>query len=472
MERIKLGFVPAQRDPFDENWALQMKERVLKALESVCKEKGIEIIHPDENLTKKGLVRDDEDAEKVIKVFKEKDIDGIIIGTMTFGDELSAISVVQSVRRVPVLLFGTKEGPFTKDGNRRGDSFCGTLSVASGLYRRKVPFTFLGIIFPEEEIFSEKIIEFARVCSIVRGFKGARIGLVGPRPEQFETCAINEYPLIEKFNQRIIQISMADIFYRANSLKDEEEISKIVNEVKERTNWKEVNEETLNKAARLEIVLRNFAQERNLSGMGIQCWPAMEEIYGISPCFTLGRLTEQGIMASCEVDIHGALTMLVQYLAFLKQRVPHFIDFTIQHQSRKNTFLAWHCGNAPWSLAAEGCPIRLKPHSIQERVFGREKTMGTAEFQLKSGEITINRLVEYDGKFKMLITKGRIIPSKDNLRGSWSWVEVPNLDNLYRTLVEEGFIHHASIIHGDISGIVSEFCKFMNIQTVGSGPNI
>jgi len=106
MERIKLGFVPAQRDPFDENWALQMKERVLKALESVCKEKGIEIIHPDENLTKKGLVRDDEDAEKVIKVFKEKDIDGIIIGTMTFGDELSAISVVQSVRRVPVLLFG------------------------------------------------------------------------------------------------------------------------------------------------------------------------------------------------------------------------------------------------------------------------------------------------------------------------------------------------------------------------------
>ncbi len=466
MKKIKLGFVPAQRDPFDENWALEMKKRVLKALDPVCKDKRIEIIHPDERLTKKGLVRDDEDAKRVVKLFKEKDIDGIIIGTMTFGDELSAISVVQSVRRVPVLLFGTKEGPFTEDGNRRGDSFCGTLSVASGLYRRKVPFTFLGIVFPEEKVFSEKIVEFARVCSIVRGFKGARIGLVGPRPEQFETCAINEFPLIEKFNQRIIQISMADIFYRANSLKDEKGISKIVNEIKERTNWKEVNEKTLNKAARLEIVLKNFAQERNLSGMGIQCWPAMEEIYGISPCFTLGRLTEQGIMASCEVDIHGALTMLVQYLAFLKQRVPHFIDFTIQHQSRKNTFLAWHCGNAPWSLAAEGCPIRLKPHSIQERVFGREKTMGTAEFQLKSGEITINRLVEYDGKFKMLITKGRIIPSKDNLRGSWSWVEVPNLDKLYRTLIEEGFVHHGSIIHGDISGIVSEFCKIMDIQTV------
>lgn len=466
MEKIRLGFVPAQRDPFDENWALKMKQRVLKALDPVCKEKGIEIIYPDESLTKRGLVRDDEDAKKILKLFREKDVDGIVIGTMTFGDELSAIYAAQNMPGIPVLLFGTKEGPFTEDGNRRSDSFCGTLSVASGLYRRKIPFTFLGIVFPEEEIFSEKIVNFARVCSIVRGFKGARIGLVGPRPEQFETCAINEHPLIERFNQRIIQISMADIFSRANSLKGKEEISRVVNEIKERTNWEEVSEETLDKAARLEIVLKNFAQERNLSGMGIQCWPAMEEIYGISPCFTLGRLTEQGIMASCEVDIHGALTMLVQYLAHLKRRVPHFIDFTIQHQSRENTFLAWHCGNAPWSLAAEGCPIRLRPHSIQERVFGREKTMGTGEFQLKSGEITINRLVEYDGKFKMLITKGRIIPSKDNLRGSWSWVEVPDLDKLYRTLVEEGFIHHASIIHGDISEIIAEFCKFMNIQTI------
>ena len=158
--------------------------------------------------------------------------------------------------------------------------------------------------------------------------------------------------------------------------------------------------------------------------------------------------------------------MLVQYLASLKQTVPHFIDFTIQHQSRPNTFLAWHCGNAPISLAARGQKIRLRVHSIQDKIFGPEKTMGTAEFQLKSGEITINRLVEYDGKFKMLISKGRIIPSEENLRGSWSWVEIDDLDKFYRTLIEEGFVHHGSIIHGDITSVVAEFCKFLGIQTV------
>jgi L-fucose isomerase-like protein len=97
---------------------------------------------------------------------------------------------------------------------------------------------------------------------------------------------------------------------------------------------------------------------------------------------------------------------------------------------------------------------------------GPKRSGGTAEFQIKSGEITINRLVEYDGKFKMLITKGRIIPSEDELRGSWGWVEVADLDKLYRTLIEEGFIHHGSIIHGDISPIIAQFCKFTGIQTV------
>ena len=52
-------------------------------------------------------------------------------------------------------------------------------------------------------------------------------------------------------------------------------------------------------------------------------------------------------------------------------------------------------------------------------------------------------------QFKMLISKGEIVPSKQNLRGSWSWVQVPDLDKLYNTLVMEGFTHHASLIHGD-----------------------
>jgi len=465
-EKTRIGFVPAHRVPFSEDWAVDMRRRVLKALEPIGKDLDIEVVVPDKALTENGLVRDDGDAEKVIKLFKDKEVAGIIIGTMTFGDEISAIAVAERMSEMPVLLFGTKEGAFTEDGNRRSDSFCGTLSISSGLYRRRIPFSFMGICFPEEEVFSKDIRDFIRTCVAVKGFIGARIGLVGPRPERFETCAINEFPMIEQFGQRVVPISLVDIFNRADGIKDEKGVTRIIDEIKESANCKLVKEETLRKAARLEIALKEFAQEKDLSAMGVQCWTAMQEIYGISACLTLGRLTEQGIMTACEVDIHGALTMLVQYLASLKTTIPHFIDWTIQHQREKDVFLAWHCGNAPLGLKASTSEIYLKSHSILGEMLGPQICEGTAEFQLKEGKVTLSRIVEYDGEFKMLITKGEIIPSKDKLRGSWSWVKVSDLANLYRTLVEEGFTHHASMIHGDISDSLVEFCRFTGMEAV------
>ena len=65
-----------------------------------------------------------------------------MIGTMTFGDEVSTLAIAQAFNDLPLLLFGTKEGPFNRDGARRSDSFCGTLSVSSGLTRRKMPVSF------------------------------------------------------------------------------------------------------------------------------------------------------------------------------------------------------------------------------------------------------------------------------------------------------------------------------------------
>ena len=463
MDKLSIGFVPAHRVPFDEEWAISMRHRTLDALSKV---EGLEVVVPDENWTQNGLVRDDNDAEAVVDLFTSAGVSGVIIGTMTFGDEISAVSVAEAMG-VPVLLFGTKEGDFVADGNRRSDSFCGTLSISSGLYRRKIPFTFGGIFFPEEEPFVASVDDFVRTCAIAQGFYGARIGLVGPRPERFETCAINEYPMIEQFGQRVVPISLADVFAAANALADDDpSVAAIVEEMCGRADCSGVDREALLKAAKLEQVLLNWADEKNLLGMGVQCWTAMQEVYGISSCATMGRLTGRGIMTSCEVDIHGALTMLVQHLASLGTTVPHFIDWTIQHQEMDDVFFAWHCGNAPHGLVCPGGTIHMRAHSILNRIVGDEASQGTAEFQLKPGVVTLNRLVEYDGLFKMLITTGEIIPSDQELRGSWSWVQVPDLDYLYRVLVEEGFTHHASMIHGDFTMPIVDFCEFAGIEMV------
>ncbi len=464
MEKIRLGFVPAHREPFDEIWAVEMRKRCLAVFSSIPE---IEIIVPDEQLTIGGCVRDDLEAEKVIKLFTEMEIDGLIIGTMTFGDEVSALSIAAAFRELPIMLFGTKEGAFTNEGGRRSDSFCGTLSISSGLYRRRIPFTFGGLVFPEEDEFKAGLVDFIIACNICKGFIGARVGIVGPRPERFETCIFDEDEMMRQFQQRVVPTSLPDIMKIADPKgENTKEIQKLAQEMKTQADTSGISEDTLEKIAGLEYSLSRFADDKKLSAIGVQCWTAMQEVYGISPCYAMGRLTDRGVMTSCEVDVYGALTMLVQHLASLNKISPHFIDWTIKHQEKENTFLAWHCGNAPPSLAGNPEAVKIRYQSVLGVSLGVERSQGTAEFQLKDGTVTLCRLQEHNGNFKMLITSGEAVQVDQELRGSWSWIKVNDLDELYDTLISEGFVHHASMIHGDYLEPIADACMFLGIEPV------
>jgi L-fucose isomerase-like protein len=170
LAKIKLGFVPAHRVPFNEDWAAQMRKRCLSVFAKIP---GLEIVVPDESLTDRGFVRNDAEADKVIRFFRQQEIQGLIIGAMTFGDEVAALAVAQAFRDKPVFLFGTKEAEITPEGLRSSDSFCGTLSISSGLHRREIPFVFGGIVFPEEKKFQQSVLDFMGTCSVVNGFIGA-----------------------------------------------------------------------------------------------------------------------------------------------------------------------------------------------------------------------------------------------------------------------------------------------------------
>jgi L-fucose isomerase-like protein len=447
--KIRLGFIPSHRLMFkgSEPFAKELRDRTLKMLSGID---WLEVVAPDEKLTGNGLVQKDEDAEKVISLFREADVDGIIIEAVDFGDEISS-ALISAALSKPILLFATKEWPFTEDGRRVSDSFCGTLSIASALYRRGIHFIWGGIVFPEDESFLKSVKDFARTCAIVKGFLGAKIGLIGPRPERFETCVFDETALIKAFKQRVIPVSLIEAKALSESLANDPKINDIVQSIKNGANTKSVDEDTLFKMAKLEYSLRFLADKWKLDAMGIQCWEPIFRAFGVATCYVNGRLTDQGIMASCEADVLGALTMLIQYLASLKEVSPHFIDWTIKHQEKENVFLAWHCGNAPPSLAKE------KPSIVDN---------GMGNFQLKPGIVTINRLAEYNGKFKMLITTGEILESHQVMQGTWAWVKVQDLEKLYEGLLKNGFTHHASMIHGDYTKPIENACEILGIEVV------
>jgi L-fucose isomerase-like protein len=475
---VKAGFVPSYRFLYSP-WCQTMRDDCLAAFSKVD---GLEVVvpHPapdgvsvdaNKGQTPHGMVSDLDEAEAVADYFAFHKVEALILCPLDFGDERSAAKIAERLQ-VPVLLYATKEPPAPNEPGmgRVSDSYCGTLSMASALYRRKIPFHFAGIYFPNEPAFLEEVRTFMAAVAVVTGMRNARIGQVGVRPATFETVGYDEAAMIQKFGQNVIYAELADLVRTAEGYADDDpRVRTSMANLKASVAEVTVSEHHVVNAARLEVALADFWSRSRLSAMAVQCWPSIQAQMGISLCALFGRLTGQGLFTACEADVLGALAMVVSYQSAMGKTVPHFIDWTIQHRENPNWLLAWHCGNASSCLAKDPGTTALRSRTDMTGtlpIAKRDSNAGLAQFQIKPGRVTFCRLVEYDNAWKMLITTGEIIPTEETLAGTWAWVQVKDHARLYRTLVEEGFVHHASMIHGDQTQALILACKFLGIRPV------
>ena len=156
--------------------------------------------------------------------------------------------------------------------------------------------------------------------------------------------------------------------------------------------------------------------------------------------------------------------MLLQQWLGDRGGVPWLADILMLHPEKEDLFLAWHCGNAPAGLAAEGSPARLKGHCSFEEGFAGG--LATSELVVRPGPVSANRIVEHNGEFRLLHVDGRMVGSDDRMRGSWGWVAVADRERMLRTVVEEGFVHHVSIMHGALGPRAREASRYLGMRLV------
>ena len=473
---VKLGFVPSYRFRWTD-WTEKMRSDSIATLAALP---GVEVISPPIALdpaapaagtTRFGAVQNLDEAEVVADYFACERVDGLVLCPLDFGDERSASKIAEQLG-VPVFLYATKEPPAIADAGlgRVSDSYCGNLSMAAGLHRRRIPFRFAGVFFPDEAGFVAEADAFVRAVAVAQGLRNARLGQVGVRPAAFETVAFDEIAMARKFGQNVIPANLDDLVAEAKGRADDDPaVSEIIADIRRTVPTITVTDDYLLNAAKLEAALAAFWERSKLAALAMQCWPSIQRELGVSLCAIFGRLTQRHMLTACETDILGAVSMLVQYQAALGQDLPHFIDWTIQHRDLPNRLLAWHCGNAPTCLARHPGEIALRSRGNMTGELAAsagDVQSGLCQFQIKPGPVTMCRLAEYDGDWKMLIARGEIIPSDETLAGTWAWVEVRDHAHLYRTLVEEGFIHHASMVHGDQVAALQRACQFLDIAAI------
>ncbi len=460
METITLGMIPAHRGVMDRNFSIDRRARLLRAFSGID---GVRIVAPTEETTAGGLVSNEREALAAMDLFGKQKLDGIILAVLGYGDEKSALAIVERFRHLPVFLVAMKE-PVPQGGFLQGASVGGMLPISYGLKKRNIPFTFAGVFDPEDAPLSAALRSFARVCLGVGKFRGARIGMIGFRPYDFEVCIFNEGLLLERYGAKTVPLNLIDLEHHMAGIADGDPgIERIVQQIT-RAFAPGCDRAALARLARLEMVMLRYAEEYRLDALTIQCWSAIQEHIGVTPCLTNGRVSSLGVPVACEGDAHGALSMLLQKWLGDPGGVPWLADILMLHPQEENLFLAWHCGNAHAGLAAEGDRPLLRGHCSYEEGFAGG--LAASELVVRPGPVSANRLVEHHGEFKMLHVDGRMVTRDDRMRGSWGWVAVEDRERMLRTVVEEGFVHHVSILHGELGPRVREACKYLGMRLV------
>lgn len=449
-KRIKLGFIPANRGFFSDQLAARMRNETVKVLKGA----GVQVVVPGPKDTKVGCVETREEAVKAGRLFRQEEVEGIVVSAVNFGDEQGvALAIKEAALNVPVLIFGCQEDAPLGPGVARRDSFCGLLSIGDALRQLRVRYSVpeAPICMPSDESFRATLSRFVGVCRVVNGIRKARYGQIGARPDAFWTCRYDEKGL-QQLGPTVVTLDLSEVFAAVRAAKTDAAVRRVVGEMKKSANCSAVSDANLEKIAKLEMYLRKFVADKGLDALGIQCWTSMQANLGVSACTTMSRLDDKGIPCACEADILGTLSMHALQLA--SGGPSCLADWNNLHNDDPELVNCWHCGVFPMSWAK--APPVMGCQEIIAAATGRENAMGVMEFVMREGPVTLCRATQDDGRMKAVLAEGSVEANPAGTFGAYGWVRIPGLQDLYRNVLLRHFPHHVAMNRSQVGNVLWE----------------
>jgi L-fucose isomerase-like protein len=446
--KTRLGYAPLSQPYFSKDWAHKIRAQSLAALGSMI---GIELHHPAEMITT------EEDARKTAKGFRQEDIDVLLIQSINCDLAIPATILGQECH-VPLLVWSTPE-PLLQDKPLLANSLCGGMIITSTLRRLGVKYKHVHGA-PDDTQFLTRMAKSIEAAAIIPRLRESRLGLVGYQVPGFHHISFDEMLLRRVFGVQLQHIDISEISAESKKIPGDAvaaEVRAIKNDSRESPN---LGIADFNSSALLSISIKNLCQKYGLQAVAVKCMPELLNEFQIVPCAALGKITDDGIMAACEGDVAGALTMLVEY--YLTRVQPFFVDL-ISVDEKSNTGVGWHCGNGPASIAEDARRITFSHHSIFS-----EPPLGLArDFVCKTGEVTFARISERETGYMIFAAGGAAVKMDSAPRGTAIKIRFYEpIDKINEFLFDQGVENHFAVAYGDIREQLRDFAKWSSMESV------
>jgi L-fucose isomerase-like protein len=455
-DRDKFGLIVGTRGFFSPALATQGRRELTEKLDSLGR--GYVIL--PEDATPTGAVETLEDAARCARLFQEHrgEIQGIIVALPNFGDELGVVNAIETAALdVPVLVQASDDDIDKVDVAHRRDAFCGKLSICNNLYQYGIPFTDttyhtcpIG-----SDLFTNDIEFFARVCRVVNGLAGARIGAIGARPTPFQTMRVSE-KLLQDSGITVVTADLSEIIFAARDLDDgAAAVEAKVQEIRDYGRIPEgVRPEHVVLQAKLSVVLDEWVATNNVQAAAVQCWTSVQQNYGCATCLAMSMLSEKLIPCACEVDVAGAISMYALDLATGKPAA--LLDWNNNFGDDRDMCVNTHCSNYPKSFIAND--VELSYLDVLGASLGRDICFGAVKGSVAAGPMTFFRLSTDDalGLVKSYLGEGEFTDDTIAMAGGIAVCRVIGLQHLMKHLCRNGFEHHVAMVRSHCADVIEE----------------
>lgn len=463
-KRFRLGVAATRRDSWAAPKAFENYQAIMAWLADKAKQYDIELVDMSElefgdkevvfgkeirRMKADVLLTDYEDAVIAAEHFKMRKVDALFFPFCDFGQEEAVAKLAKEVR-VPVLIWGPRDGMPEGMEWRPTDTQCGLFAASKVLQRYGIQFTYIENCRLEDALFEKEFLKFIRCANIVSAFRTLRILQFSVRPQQFLGVMVNEGELLERFGIEVVPVTSSELFAeiaRAEE-EDKEEIELFCKEAKEILKTSETGDNLAVLGAITAGIIR-LAKKYRCTAAACECWHEIVCRYGISPCFALGELNERGLPCACEMDIHGAVSSAIAAAANRYAEPSFLADLTIRHPNKDNVELLWHCGPFPKSL-------KDPEHE------GHIAESGQGYYPLKKGGVTILRFDGCSGRYQCFAGYGKSVDGPTT-NGNYIWLETEDWPAWEKKFIYGPYIHHVSGVYGDYREEIKEACRYLGI---------
>ena len=444
--KLRLGLVLTLGEFLDSNKSKIEYETIHDKIEEL----GISVIRFDEPLINSAI------SKKASEYFSRNNVDILLVIAGTWTHDNFIVDIMEYLN-CPVIFWSPPDPlgtSFPKIGSLVGTiQNCGVL-VKMG---KKVKNIFSSINGTRG--FSQ-LKDYLNVSYAIKKLKFSRIGFIGNRTPGMLDTAYHELELRNQIGPETVYIDLSEFLKELNAVSSKEAEDFAMTEINQ-AQLKDVDSQTILESVQIYLAMKKIVKRNDLDAVAFKCWPDLKAHNICSPCYTLSRLTDEGIMSACEGDVTSAVSMQILFLI-----TGHYIYLgdmlTIDSDSKIAQY--FHCGAKSKYLAENPDTIEYRMHADAENVW---KPGMTVEFPVKPGRITFARVHEIKSNYRMVVYTGEALKTNMFVRGNPMKVLLDkDPENIVNGLIQSGSPHHQIAVHGDVKDQIRLFCEFLDLDLI------